>query len=227
MLTDWLGNVSFTGEQVYQTAHPLMEWSGRGPAPPAIEAGEVRQRQAVNHHCLDCCDAYPTSGLGQTRSSGDVQVVSAFPPTATNRCIALSDAGTPPAASHLPHPRQSATILSRARRPETNRQKQPGGLHALSAHDAEARHLDWCRARHERRARGAVDDRRRRRKSGFRQRQCGGVAAGQRFHIDRRSGRSAQPEDCRQSCIEEFGGRTASEPGHRSNRFSGDRRRLR
>src|ERR1700731_4651318 len=47
--TDWLWNVSFTGEQVYQTAHPLMEWSGRGPAPPAIEAGEGRQRQAVMH----------------------------------------------------------------------------------------------------------------------------------------------------------------------------------
>src|ERR1700691_5250572 len=41
---------------------PPMEWSGCAPAPPAMEAREGRQRQAVNHHCLDCCDAYPTSG---------------------------------------------------------------------------------------------------------------------------------------------------------------------
>jgi hypothetical protein len=56
-----------------------MEWSGRGPAPPAIEAGEGRQRQAVNHHCLDCCDAYPTSGLGHLRLKRDVRVTSAYP----------------------------------------------------------------------------------------------------------------------------------------------------
>src|SRR5208282_5977969 len=44
---------------------PVMEWSGRAPAPPAIESGEGSQRQAVNHHCLGCCDAYPTSELGR------------------------------------------------------------------------------------------------------------------------------------------------------------------
>ena len=29
----------------------VRSWS----SPAAIEAGEGRQRQAVNHHCLDCC----------------------------------------------------------------------------------------------------------------------------------------------------------------------------
>jgi CRP-like cAMP-binding protein len=43
-----LGVDHFFGEGCLN-GHPLMEWSGRAPAPPAIEAGKGRQRQGARH----------------------------------------------------------------------------------------------------------------------------------------------------------------------------------
>src|SRR5262245_37270611 len=37
------------GEQGFHTRYPLMGWSGRAPAPTAIEAGKGRQRRGACH----------------------------------------------------------------------------------------------------------------------------------------------------------------------------------
>jgi hypothetical protein len=42
-----------------------MEWSGRAPAPPAMEAGI--SPVGINHYCLHCRDALVTSEMGHLR----------------------------------------------------------------------------------------------------------------------------------------------------------------